>query len=339
MSLDSAMQSIWYSNSRVAWLLLPLSWLFGAVSVIRRFLYQSGWLATIRVTKPVIVIGNITVGGTGKTPLVIWLAQALTTRGYKVAVIARGYRGAADSWPQAVTMDSDPDVVGDEPVVIAQQVDAIVVAGPDRVADAKTAIELGADIVISDDGLQHYRLHRDLEIAVVDGSRMFGNGLLLPAGPLREAPSRLQRADLVFVNQRNATTNIDSSFNTGLKYRVELIELRSLKSDHVLKLDSLRGQQVHVVTGIGHPQAFVDALRAHGIKVLPRLFPDHALIKQEDIEFGDALPVLMTTKDAVKCRKLDIDERYWVVDAHAVLDATASSIVIDLIQAIINDAN
>lgn len=334
MSLDTKLQSLWYGNSRIVWLLLPLSWLFGVIVLLRRWMYNAGWLKIIHVSKPVIVVGNITVGGTGKTPLVIWLAKALSSRGYKVAVIARGYRGAAATWPQVVTKESDPDIVGDEPVLIAQLTGVTVVAGPDRVADARRAIELGADLIVSDDGLQHYRLQRDCEIAVMDGSRMLGNNHLLPAGPLRESSKRLQRADLLLINRRAENAIHKSTLQSNLQYHIVLNQLRSLKTDERRSLDILRDQQVHVVTGIGNPQAFIAALQAQGIRVLPRLLGDHAKLAQQDIRFGDALPVLMTAKDAVKCGKLDVSN-CWVVDAEAMLDDATAVTVLDRIQAAI----
>ncbi len=333
MSVDTTMQSIWYGNSRLAWLLLPFSWLFGALVALRCWLYRSGWLATVRVPKPVIVIGNISVGGTGKTPLVIWLANELLSRGFKIAVISRGYHGAATQWPQVVGKDSKASMVGDEAALIAQQTNAIVVVGPDRVSDAQKAIELGADIIISDDGLQHYRLHRDCEIAVVDGSRMLGNGYLLPAGPLREKSKRLKSVDLLLINQRDETPVHISVSRNYLQYRVTLRQLRSVKTGEVRALDTLRGQQVHVVTGIGNPHAFIRALQHMGIKVLPRILPDHALITKNDIHFGDALPVLMTAKDAVKCQLLDLENHYWIVEADAILDDQVAAAVVDCVQA------
>lgn len=330
MSLDTKLQSLWYGKSRVVWLLVPLSWLYAVIVAIRRWLYRIGLLQVVKVSKPVVVIGNITVGGTGKTPLVIWLAQSLASRGYKVGVIARGYRGKASTWPQVVTRDSDPNMVGDEPVLVAQQTSAIVVVGPDRAADAHQAIALGADIIISDDGLQHYRLQRDVEIVVLDSSRMIGNGWLLPVGPLRESPSRLQQVDLVLVNQRDNSTvaELDSG-RPG--YRVVVTQLRALTTERTQPLDALRGQSVHVVTGIGNPQAFLNALINHGLTVIPHVLPDHARFAAADIQFNDTLPVLMTAKDAVKCRKLGVDDRYWVVDAQAVLDDTTTRRVIDCV--------
>ena len=339
MSLDARMQSIWYSNSRVAWLLLPLSGLFACVIALRRWLYRSGWLQTIKVKKPVIVVGNLSVGGTGKTPLVVWLANTLTSHGYKVAVIARGYRGAASSWPQVVNDHTEAKVAGDEPVLIAQQTGVIVIAGPDRVADAEHAIQLGADIIISDDGLQHYQLHRNCEIAVMDGSRMLGNGYLLPAGPLRESPARLRHVDLLLINRRDNNAIHSTVLQNSLQFRVVPTRLRSLKTGEQRSLRTLHGQQVHVVTGIGNPHAFITALRAQGIKVLPRVLEDHARFTQRDLQFGDALPVLMTVKDAVKCSRLDAGDNCWMVDAEAVLDNATAAAILDRIQATIQKSS
>src|SRR5215831_16978855 len=184
--IDSTLQRIWYGRSPLALLLLPLSWVFIALAALRRLLYRSGTLKAVRVAKPVIVVGNITVGGTGKTPLVIWIANALGERGHRVSIVTRGYRGTSPQWPRDVTAESSTSEVGDEAVLLAKCTRAIVVAGRDRVAAAERAIELGAEIVLTDDGLQHYRLARSMEIAVVDAARRFGNGLRMPAGPLRE---------------------------------------------------------------------------------------------------------------------------------------------------------
>lgn len=336
MSLDTRMQSIWYGRSRIAWLLLPLSGLYALATALRRWLYQNGWLKVIKVDKPVVVIGNISVGGTGKTPLVIWLADLLLAHGVKVAVIARGYRGNSKQWPQVVSADSDPAMVGDEPVLVAQQTNAMVVAGPDRVAAAKLAIERGTDIVISDDGLQHYRLFRDCEIAVLDGSRMLGNQYLLPAGALRESVRRLQTVDLVLVNRRTGSQVHASVLEGALQYRVISREIRALNSNEKRAIETLRGQQVHVVTGIGNPQSFIAALKAQGIRVLPRLLADHAAFTRQDLQFGDALPVLMTAKDAVKCRRLDVVGNYWVVEAVAEVDDATTAAILDCIRSSIH---
>lgn len=319
MSIDARLQRQWYERSGAAPYLLPLSWLYGALIALRRWAYRVGVFTSFKLERPVIVIGNLTVGGTGKTPLVIWLAKTLMARGLKVGIITRGYGGAAASWPQSVSAESDALAVGDEAVLIAQQTGATVVAGPDRVACAQRAIAAGAQVVISDDGLQHYRLQRDVELLVVDASRLFGNGHLLPAGPLREPTSRVQQADLVLLNQRASKQKVTFSA-AQVNYRVVLTQLRSIKSGEVRSLASLAGQQVHVVTAIGHPQSFLQSLQEAGLRVDARVLRDHAALTVDDIEFGDALPVLMTEKDAVKCRRI-AGAKHWAVGAEVVFES------------------
>lgn len=311
MSVDLRLQQLWYGGSCWAVLLMPLSWLFGLLVTLRRACFEVGVFRIHRLDKPVVVIGNLTVGGTGKTPLVIWLTHVLQAQGTTVAVITRGYGGEARSWPQRVTAESDPKLVGDESVLIAQHTGAIVVAGPDRVASGRLAIAAGAELIISDDGLQHYRLHRDAEVLVVDSSRGVGNGYLLPAGPLREPLSRLQQVDLIMINQRGGAQLPDLKIPT-IAYQVKLGSLRAIHSGVVRSIDEICGQQVHVVTAIGHPHSFIAALEQCGLRVDSRIYPDHALLRKQDIEFGDDLPVLMTEKDAVKCQHI-ADLRHWAV--------------------------
>ncbi|MCC9002187.1 MAG: tetraacyldisaccharide 4'-kinase, partial [Candidatus Competibacter sp.] len=190
-----------YSLNLVAVLLWPLSLLFGLVARIRRFLYRNNVLKSVGLSVPVIVVGNISVGGTGKTPLVAQLVELLRDAGYKPGVVGRGYGGQSTQWPRSVMADSDPVQVGDEPVLLARRCRCPVVVGPDRVVAAQLLYETyDCNVIISDDGLQHYRLRRDIEIAVVDGFRRFGNAACLPAGPLREPPSRLREVDFVVSN-------------------------------------------------------------------------------------------------------------------------------------------
>ncbi|MGC3980793.1 MAG: tetraacyldisaccharide 4'-kinase [Steroidobacteraceae bacterium] len=329
-SLDTRLQQLWYGGGRPFWL-LPLSWLFGLIAGLRRWLFRIGVLPSVKLSRPVIVVGNVTVGGTGKTPLVIWLANALQAQGRKVGVITRGYGGKAPHWPQAVQPDSDPVLVGDESVLIAQQTQALVYAGPDRVAAAQQAIVAGAELVISDDGLQHYRLQRDVELAVVDASRLFGNGLLLPAGPLREPPQRLREVDMVLLNQRSAGSKTPELSVPSISYRVGLGQMRALVSNEIRDLSSLKGLQVHVVTGIGNPQAFIQALLDLGLRVDARVLPDHAQFVRDDIEFDDSLPVLMTEKDAVKCRRF-AGAQHWAVAAEVLLDSVDEARLLHCLQ-------
>jgi tetraacyldisaccharide 4'-kinase len=313
-SADSFLQRVWYDRE-LAWLsslLLPLSWLFHLIVEARRFAYAAGLLRAVRVTRKVIVVGNISVGGTGKTPFTIWLATQLQARGVRAGIILRGYGGDSSHWPRVIDRNTDVQEVGDEAVLLANRTDAIVVAAPDRVAAARRAIELGAEIVLSDDGLQHYRLERDCEIAVVDGSRGVGNGRLLPAGPLREPPSRLAEVDLRVISQPSgAPRSLPATIST-IHICPRLTEAISLTSGEVRPLASFRGAPLHAVAGIGHPQRFFDALRACGLEVAGRALPDHARLAAADIVFADSLPVLMTEKDAVKCRAI-ADPRHWAV--------------------------
>src|SRR5690606_10542054 len=210
--MDSFLQGVWYER-RSQWfslLLLPLSWLFALVSGVRRTAYRRGWLRSFRVACPVLVVGNITDGGTRQTPMTIWLAQQLQARGLRVGIVLRGYGVRATQWPCDVTNETSVDEAGDEAVLLAQRTGALVVTGPDRVAAAKRAIERGAEVVVCDDGLQHYRLARDLELAVIDERRGLGNGRLLPAGPLREPAGRLNSVDLKILTRRAASTDCSS---------------------------------------------------------------------------------------------------------------------------------
>ena len=200
-SVARFLNSVWYGRNPVRWVLWPVSLLYLALARLRRTAYARGWRQAVETSVPVIVVGNVSVGGTGKTPFVIWLAEQLKQRGRRVGIVTRGYRGRGTQWPQPVTADSDPYEVGDEPVLLARRTGCPVVAGPDRVACVEALIkETRVDVVLSDDGLQHYRLARRFEIAVVDGVRGMGNELCLPAGPLREPPGRLQEVDAIVVN-------------------------------------------------------------------------------------------------------------------------------------------
>jgi tetraacyldisaccharide 4'-kinase len=329
-NLDSFVLRLWYgSRHPVSVLLLPLSWLFLGVVKARRLAFRRGWLQSERISCPVIVVGNLTVGGTGKTPLIIRLATLLEARGRRVGIINRGYGGKATVWPRQVLPETPVAEVGDEAVLLAVRTGAIVVSGPDRVAAARRAVELGADVVLSDDGLQHYRLARDCEIAVVDASRTFGNGRLLPAGPLREPASRLKEVDLTVLTRRALTAAEAArgayrvSHLKGLRHikaTVQLLHAVAVVSGQRRTLESFRGQSVRAVAAIGHPEAFFDALREHGMTVEGRAMPDHALLTMSDIASRGNAAVLMTEKDAVKCRGI-ADERHWAVPIELQLSA------------------
>jgi len=308
-TLASLLNEIWYSNHPARWLLWPLALLFRAAVWIRRQLYQRGMLKSTEFDVPVIVVGNLSVGGTGKTPLVIWLARELRRRGLRVGVVTRGYRGKHLDWPERVNPDSDPAALGDEAVLLARRTECPVVAGPDRVAAvAKLLAEVPLDLVLADDGLQHYRLARAFEIVVVDGERGLGNGLCLPAGPLREPPSRLRQVDAIVVNT--------GDWGHAGVFRGDLVPTRvvQLSSGTSKSLADFRGQPVHAVAGIGHPARFFAMLDAHGLLVDPRPLTDHADMQATDLSFEDLAPVLVTEKDAVKCGSF-AHERVWCVVA------------------------
>jgi tetraacyldisaccharide 4'-kinase len=332
-------ENIWYGDSPFYWLLLPFTWLFAVAVAVRRFAYSRNLKKARSVDVPVIVVGNISVGGTGKTPVTIWLAKALAISGRQPGIIGRGYRGSVGSEPLQATAESDPAVVGDEAILLATLCDCPVVVHPDRVAAARKVIELGANIVISDDGLQHYRLARDLEIAVVDGYRGFGNGSLLPAGPLREPVSRLKSVDTVLIH-RHPEVEHDvlrrSQDQRPLSFRLRAKGVSRLDDSELRQISEFAGTTVHAVAGIGHPERFFQMLESHGINVHRHPLPDHAAIIAEDIVFDDDLDILMTAKDAVKCHWLDTSN-CWYVPVEIDFEGADADILLDRVLAVKKD--
>lgn len=315
----------WYNKGLVTLLLTPFAWLFCAAAVLRRCGYRAGIFKTHRLPVPVIIVGNITVGGTGKTPLVTWLVTLLKANGYRPGIISRGYGGDAVHWPQQVWPDSDPRIVGDEAVLLARRCQCPMAVGPVRAEAAQILLaDKDCDIIVADDGLQHYALERDVEIAVVDGVRRFGNGLCLPAGPLREPRSRLKTVDIV----------ISNGVAGPREYRMKLVpgQLWNLTdTDRTCSLDSFTGKQVHALAGIGNPERFFRQLEEHGLKVIPHPFCDHHIFAKTDIVFKDDLPVLMTEKDAVKCQPF-ADLRHWCLPVDAQLDEQIVPLMLRLIN-------
>ena len=306
------MEAIWYRGHPAGYVLLPLGWLFRLGVALRKLSYRLRMRKSRRAEVPVIVVGNISTGGTGKTPLIIWLARYLG-RSFRPGVVCRGYGGRSTNWPQKVRGDSDPGTVGDEAVLLAKRCGCPVAAGPDRVASAKALVEHeNCNLILSDDGLQHLSLARDIEIAVIDGIRRHGNGRCLPAGPLREPPSRLKNVDILVANGqaepgefRMLVRPWKAMSVTGNAAPRDLVDFASIP--------------VHAVCAIGNPKRFFDMLRGARLHVVPHPFPDHHEFSRSDIEFGDSLPVLMTEKDAVKCRRIAGD-RHWYVPVRAELD-------------------
>jgi tetraacyldisaccharide 4'-kinase len=326
MNGDAALQRLWYGPRWMSVPLWPLAWLFRAVVSIRRVLYRAGLLRAQRVPVPVIVVGNITVGGTGKTPVAGWLARGLSLRGYRVGVVLRGYGGSASHGVTVVTAGSDPREVGDEAVVHALSGPHVVVTGADRVAAARRAAAEGAEIVVCDDGLQHLRLARDYEVAVVDAGRGLGNGQLLPAGPLREPAGRLESVDAVVLTQRGGPTPPALTVREPLTVivRLTLGDAVNVTTGERRALDSFHGRTVHAAAGIGHPEAFFEALRSAGLEVAGHALPDHAALDPGRLPFPAGATVLMTAKDAVKCRSF-AGADWWLVELGVHLDRTATN--------------
>jgi tetraacyldisaccharide 4'-kinase len=293
-------------------LLWPLSLLFGIVVALRLLLYKIRIFKSAHPGIPVIVVGNLTVGGSGKTPLVIWIAEFLKSKGWSPAIISRGYGAQVDT-PRAATVASDASEVGDEPIVLARRSGCPVWIGPDRVQVAAVlrAAHPDVDVLVLDDGLQHYRLRRDIEIAVVD-ARGLGNGFMLPAGPLREPRLRLRTVNAVVAHGDSPVKDFSMSLAGEEVHRMtDARERRSLKA--------FAGQKVHGAAGIGDPNRFFVHLGRAGVKVIPHPFPDHHPFTARDLDFGDGLPVILTEKDAVKLRSAARPE-WWVLPVSARLD-------------------
>ncbi|HJP97207.1 MAG TPA: tetraacyldisaccharide 4'-kinase, partial [Rhodanobacteraceae bacterium] len=315
----------WYEPSAPpAWWTLPLTAFYGGVVRLRRRLYRGGVLRSQRLPVPVVVVGNIVAGGAGKTPLVIAMVEALRTRGWKPGVVSRGYGGSATG-PRLLSAQPDPSVAGDEPALIATRTSMPVAIGADRSAAAMLLVDEGVDVIVADDGLQHYALRRDVEICVVDGARRLGNGRLLPAGPLREPAARLREVDFVVCN--------------GGEPRAGEIPMRLMLGDAVSiadpggrkQLAAFAGARAHAVAGIGNPARFFGSLRETGIDAVVHAFPDHHSYAPGDLAFGDDLPVLMTEKDAVKCRGF-ARTNWWSVPVTAGLPESFIDAVADRLR-------
>lgn len=306
------LQAVWYENNRSGFFLLPLAWLYQLIITARRFLYQYRIIQTEAFSISIIVVGNISVGGTGKTPLLIWLAKFLRSQGYRPGIISRGYGGQAQQWPQWVNAESDASQVGDEAIVIAVQTQCPMAVGPIRTDDVKMLQQQSnCNIILADDGLQHYALQRTVEIAVIDGERRFGNAHCLPAGPLREPVSRLQQIPLLIAN---------GTAQRG-EYAMKMIGnyAINLPTGEQKPLSDFKQRRCHAVAGIGNPQRFFKHLQAHGLRIKAHDFPDHHVYQAYDFAFSDTEAVLMTEKDAVKCTAF-ANSQFWFVPIQAAPD-------------------
>lgn len=282
----------WYGGGEPGLFLRAPAWIYGILSGLRRRAYARGWFPRHRLPAPVVVVGNIVVGGAGKTPLVIAIIEHLRDRGWRPGVVSRGF-GRLSREPVEVGATTPPSDGGDEPVLIARRTGVPVQVDADRVRAARSLLARGCDIVVADDGLQHYRLGRDVEIEVCDGARGYGNGRLIPAGPLREPIARAERCDLRVVNGGGVPG----------RHAMRLCPSRAtaIGRSGQKPLSDFAGRRVHALAGIGNPARFFAALEAHGIEVVPHPFPDHHRYVAEDLRFDESLPILMTEKDAVKC--------------------------------------
>jgi len=324
---------VWYEDAPSGWLLLPLSGLYWLVLTARGLLHSLGILRTHTAPVPVIVVGNITAGGTGKTPTVLWLVEELRARGFKPGIVSRGYGGSRANSSMRVEAATDAAIAGDEPVLLARRARCPVVVDPDRVRAASMLVEDGADVVVADDGLQHYRLSRDYEICVIDGSRGLGNRRLLPSGPLRERAQRLHNVEQVLVNGELSGSGDEQTTaeQNAISFQLVATEACRLNGSLTRPIDRFAGTTVHAVAAIGNPRRFFDLLRMHGIQVIEHIFPDHAVLDRKDFEFGDDFEVFMTEKDAVKIRR-DAKDKLWYVPVELEMDPVLAAPLIEQIE-------
>jgi subfamily B ATP-binding cassette protein MsbA len=335
----SPLADAWYSGARWTLWLSPLSWLFAKLAARRRLRFLTGKSGSWRAPVATIVVGNITAGGTGKTPVVIWLVDWLKRHGYRPGIVSRGHGGRGGQKPVLVTAQSDPEAVGDEPPLLAARTDCPVVIGRDRVAAAKLLLAIAAvDIIVADDGLQHYALARDLEIAVIDGHRGVGNGLCLPAGPLREPLSRLDEVDWVIANGR--ATGLVETESVMSVLPLEFVRVGSSSASSSVGLSSRmscqafvdRYQNVHAVAGVGNPARFALTLKELGLSPELNAFDDHHRFDGSELVFDDDWPVVCTEKDAVKIRRLTgIPDNCWYLEIALTMPDDAEARLLELL--------
>jgi tetraacyldisaccharide 4'-kinase len=333
----------WVRVTSLTVLLIPLSWLYRLTVALRRTLYRRGLLRSVRLPVPVIVVGNISVGGTGKTPLVLWIVERLRVAGYTPGIVSRGYGAPAarGNEPRAVGAGDDAALCGDEPVLLARRSGSPVWIGADRIAAARAllASHPACDVIVSDDGLQHYRLARDAEVAVIDAARGHGNGFLLPAGPLREPPSRLDHVDAVVI-RGDDTPQAAEDVTEAPRFAMAIeagafYNLRDPRQTGDAR--RFREQRVHAAAGIGNPEHFFNTLKSLGLAFTAHPFPDHHPYTQADLAFANCDAVVMTEKDAVKYERYatkttEAAEKYWALGVAARVDSRLASLLIERIN-------
>ena len=320
-----AIEKTWYRRNPWSVLLLPLSLIYGALIQLRTAAYRFGALRRSDIGVPVIVVGNLTVGGSGKTPLVIRLVQLLARAGFSPGIVSRGYRGGATQIPCLVQEGADPSLVGDEPLLVHQQTGCPVVVDRNRVRGARyLTSQCGVDIVVSDDGLQHLRMSRAVEIAVIDGDRRFGNGYLLPAGPLRESARRLDTVNFV-VNNGGPTLPGEYQMRATINEAVRLTTGEKSPLSHFTE------KKVYAIAGTANPSKFFSDLRLAGLTLSARSFPDHHYYQSSDLNVLHFSTVLMTSKDAVKCRKMAGPD-WWAVPQVTEIDDSFKEALLELLR-------
>lgn len=328
--MDAWLERQWYGVTAWRYLLwpvtIPLSWLFCLLVWLRRKAYATGVLHSWHAPVPVVVVGNITVGGTGKTPLTLWLARYLRSAGCHPGIVSRGYGGRMRG-TLPVTAASVAAEVGDEPLLMARRGSCPVWVGRDRPAAVRALLRANprCDVVLCDDGLQHYALARDVEIAVIDGRRGLGNGRLLPAGPLREPASRLRQVDAVVMHGAAPAQGGFDMRLVGATFRNVADPARTAGAEAFI------GLALHAVAGIGYPQRFFDQLAGMGLHAEAHAFPDHHAYRSEDLQFPGAQAILMTEKDAVKCRDF-AGAHCWYLEVDAEVSDALGRLVLDKIR-------
>jgi len=335
MSLETALQRRWYGQPGALLSLLPLEGLYRALSSLRRHAYAQGWRRAWRAPVPVLVVGNISVGGTGKTPVVIALCQALRRAGLRPGIVSRGYGARPPQLPFDVRADGQVAECGDEPLLLARRSGAPVVIAPDRAAAARHLLDKhDCNVIVSDDGLQHYALARDIECVVVDAARGFGNGHCLPVGPLREPLSRLRSVDAVLCNETAGSGADVVAMAGAYAFELQATALVPLAGGAEQGVDNWPAERrrVHAVAGIGNPQRFFATLRQLGFEPVEHVFPDHHPFSAADFQFAEALPVVMTEKDAVKCSAF-ADERLWYLAVETRLPDSLLAVIMGKLSA------
>jgi tetraacyldisaccharide 4'-kinase len=339
--MNNWFQKQWSSYSLWHILLIPLSWIFSAIINVRKFLYSFGWLESTRLGVPVIVVGNITVGGTGKTPMVIWLAEQLKLAGFTPGIISRGF-GGTSKLATAVFASSNPQQVGDEPVLIAKRTACPMFVGSSRAVAGQALLKANpqCNIIISDDGLQHYGLKRDVEIALINSSQQFGNQLLLPAGPLREKLSRLQSVDVIVDSGKGA--NFGYSFKDEMppvfKMNVLGEAFESLNDSQSTQSASyFADKNLVAIAGIGNPERFFNQLSALGLQFESMAFEDHHAFTAQDLTQFYGKTILMTEKDAVKCSALTSTDAWYLPITAMINDSSQVSLITLILQKLRNE--